>query len=151
MTHSERETMLIRVSGTQFYFNYTGTEEEPIEVISAATHELKDGEHILVYEEAYEGLTEKTRNEIHMTDDRVQINKTGVVTSNMVFEEGRTGISYYTTPFGVMQMRVATTRLETRLSDRTLEADISYALSMNGDHVADCRVNIKAEPPGRRL
>ena len=151
MTEHEMENMLIRDSGTQFYFIYTGTEEDPVEVISAAMHEIRDGEHILVYEEAYEGLTEKTRNEIRLTPDRIQINKTGVVTSNMVFEEGKTGISYYTTPFGMMQMRVATTRLSTILKESTLEAEIAYALSMNGDHVADCRVTIKATPVGTPL
>ncbi|MBE5996365.1 MAG: DUF1934 domain-containing protein [Lachnospiraceae bacterium] len=132
----------VRVTGNQFYFHYTDTNEEPIEVISAGTMRREKDSCVVEYEEAYEGIEEKTKNTVTIGPGRVQIDKTGVVTSSLIFELGKKSSSYYSTPFGMMEMGVTTTSLKTDIRENEADVYIAYALIMNGSYVADCTVDI---------
>ena len=140
------QQVMVRVTGSQYYFHYTDTNEEPIEVLTAGTYEFKDGVHEIRYNEAYEGTQEKTRNTVMITDSSVRIDKEGVITAGMVLEKGLKSTSYYTTPFGVMEMGVTTTALRTEIREDAIEADIGYALILSGNYVADCKVQIRVLP-----
>ena len=143
------EQVTVRVTGNQFYFHYTDTNEEPVEVISAGTMRREEDACVIGYEEAYDGFQEKTQNMVTIGKDRVQIDKKGVVTSSLVFERGKKSASYYTTPFGMMEMGVTTTTLKSDVREDGADIFIAYALIMNGSYVADCTVDIevrKTEP-----
>ena len=138
-----KDRVLVSVSGTQFYFN-DGETSQPVEVVTPGTYEKVGDDHLIRYVEAYEGTDSTTTNEIRILPDSVLISKEGVVSTNMVFAEGKKGITYYTTPFGTIEMGISTTELRREIGKDRIELDIGYALSMNGDHVADCRVRIDA-------
>ena len=143
------EQVTVRVTGNQFYFHYTDTNEEPVEVISAGIMRRDEDLCVIEYEEAYAGIPEKTRNTVRIEKKRVCIDKTGVVTSSLVFERGKKSSSYYATPFGTMEMGVTTTSLKTDVREDGADLYMAYALIMNGSYVADCTVDIevrKTEP-----
>lgn len=143
------EEVTVKVTGNQFYFHYTDTSEEPVEVISAGTMRQQDGICVVEYEEAYDGISEKTKNTVTIEKERIRIDKTGVVTSSLVFERGKKSSSFYATPFGNMEMGVTTTSLKKDVREDGADLYLAYALIMNGSYVADCTVDIeirKTEP-----
>ena len=52
-------------------------------------------------------------------------------------------MTYYTTPYGTLQMGIAATNLELTESEENLHMKADYALDMNEEHVADCYLAIQ--------
>ena len=55
---------------------------------------------------------EPTVNYIKMSAQGVEVRKQGQVNVHMVFEQGKKNITFYSTPFGTLQMGIAATGLE---------------------------------------
>ena len=53
--------------------------------------------------------------------------------------------AFYETPFGSMQMRLDTTRVDINEENDKIEISIDYGLDMNYSHVSDCTINIIIE------
>ena len=63
----------------------------------------------------------------------------------MVFEQGKKNMTYYTTPYGTLQMGIAATNLELEETEGAVNMKVDYALDMNEEHVADCYLSIQAQ------
>ena len=74
-----------------------------------------------------EDFAEPTVNYIKISRKGMEVRKKGVVNVHMVFEQGKKNMTYYTTPYGTIEMGIAATNL-------------------NQEHVADCYLAIKAQP-----
>ena len=61
-------------------------------------------------------------------------------------EQGKKNMTYYTTPYGTIEMGIAATNLNLEENDSGLNMKVDYALDMNQEHVADCYLAIKAQP-----
>ncbi len=81
---------------------------------------------------------EPTVNYIKMSEKGVEVRKKGQVNVHMVFEQGKKNMTYYTTPYGTLQMGIAATGLELKESEENIQMKADYALDMNEEHVADC-------------
>lgn len=130
--------VLIRIKGLQFIAGDTGEDVEPIEMITVGEHYLKNNHHYIKYEELFEGFTDKTQNMVKIAGDVLEVRKKGLINVHMVFEENKKNISYYTTPFGTMQMGIAATRVNIEESEDQLKIRAEYALEINDGHVGDC-------------
>lgn len=138
------QDIIVSVTGSQFYFHYTDTSEEPVEVRTHGTYRMEDGHHIIEYEEAYEGFTDRTKNRIVIDEEEVRIAKEGVVTSDMIFRKGLKSTAFYGTPFGMMEMGVTTTDVDIDILESSIEVKLRYGLILSGAYVADCAVRIYA-------
>ena len=87
-----------------------------------------------------------TVNYIKMSEKAMEVRKKGLVNVHMVFEQGKKNMTYYTTPFGTLQMGIAATGMELHESENGLDMKVDYALDMNDEHVADCYLAILAQP-----
>ena len=47
-------------------------------------------------------------------------------------------MTFYSTPFGTLQMGIAATGLELQEEEDNIHLKVDYALDMNEEHVADC-------------
>ena len=54
-------------------------------------------------------------------------------------------MTYYTTPFGTLQLGIAATSLDLAEEKDNLYMKADYALEMNDEHVADCYLTIQAQ------
>ena len=63
----------------------------------------------------------------------MEVRKKGVVNVHMVFEQGKKNMTYYTTPYGTIEMGIAATNLNLQESDGGLDMKVDYALDMNQD------------------
>ena len=88
-----------------------------------------------------ENFSEPTINYIKMAPRGMEVRKKGLVNVHMVFEQGKKNMTYYTTPFGTIQMGIAATNLALDESEDSLNMKVDYALDMNEEHIADCYLN----------
>lgn len=136
--------VLIHVSGLQT-MDADG-DQEPIEIVVPGEYYFRNGSHYLRYEEILEDFAEPTINYIKISPKGMEVRKKGVVNVHMVFEQGKKNMTYYTTPYGTIEMGIAATNLNLEENDSGLNMKVDYALDMNQEHVADCYLAIKAQP-----
>ena len=101
--------VLIHVSGLQT-IDAEG-EQEPIEIVVPGEYYFRNGSHYLRYEEIMEDFAEPTINYIKISPKGMEVRKKGVVNVHMVFEQGKKNMTYYTTPYGTIEMGIAATNL----------------------------------------
>lgn len=135
--------VLIHVRGLQMMEAEEG--QEPIEIVVPGQYYFRNGSHYLRYEEIIDDSAEPTVNYIKMSPKGVEVRKKGLVNVHMVFEQGKKNMTYYTTPFGTLQMGIATTNLELTENSGSIDMKVDYALDMNDEHVADCYLTIMAQ------
>ena len=121
-------------------------DQEPVEIVVPGEYYFRNGSHYLRYEEVMEDFAESTINYIKISPKGMEVRKKGVVNVHMVFEQGKKNMTYYTTPYGTIEMGIAATNLDLKENDGGLNMKVDYALDMNQEHVADCYLAIKAQP-----
>lgn len=135
--------VLIHVRGLQMIDGEDG--QEPIEIVVPGEYYYRNGSHYLRYEEIIEESSKPTINYIKMSKEGVEVRKKGLINVHMVFEQGKKNMTYYTTPYGTLQMGIAATNLELQEEENTIDMKVDYALDMNEEHVADCYLAIQAQ------
>lgn len=84
-------------------------EQEPLEIVVPGQYYFRNGSHYLRYEEVMEDFAEPTVNYIKISRKGMEVRKKGVVNVHMVFEQGKKNMTYYTTPYGTIEMGIAAT------------------------------------------
>lgn len=142
--------VLLTISGLHYD---TLTEEEveegdePIEVITPATYYFKNGKHYVLYDELVEGFLGTIKNTIRITgDSKLEMKKSGITNTNMVFEKEKINVTPYDTPYGEMMVGVYTKDMKVNVEERNIDVSVAYALDVNNEKVADCNIvmNIRA-------
>ena len=88
-----------------------------------------------MYEEIEESGLGVTKNTLKVTGDyRVEMKKSGVLTSYMVFEKGKKYVSSYKTPYG--QMQIGT----------DIRIFVRYTLEAEDEADAESRIRIEVVP-----
>ena len=141
--------VLLTISGLHFdTFSDTPDEENtPIEVITPATYYLKNGKHYVLYDEMVEGMLGSIKNTIKITgDSKLEMKKSGITNTNMVFEKEKINVTQYDTPYGAMMVGVYTKDMKVDVEEDNINVSIAYALDVDSEKVADCNIvmNIKA-------
>ena len=125
--------VLISIRGLQYLMDEESGEQEPVEVMTTGSYYKKNGHHFLIYDEATEGFDMMTHNMIKFTENALEVRKRGLIDVHMIFEEDKKNISFYHTPYGMINMGVAATKAE-------------YALDINDSYVGDCVIDIEVRP-----
>ena len=73
----------------------------------------------------------------------ISISKSGFTNVEMVFEKNKRNMTNYVTPYGSLLVGIDTDRIDIRESDDTINIDIDYALDINYEHLADCRIKME--------
>lgn len=102
--------VLLSISG--LHQDVTGIEaqgdepgSEPIEVIVPASYYEKNGKHYVIYDELVEGIPGTIKNKVRILDDqKVEIIKSGITNTHMVFEKDKINMTQYETPYGEMMI-----------------------------------------------
>lgn len=139
------QDVLVTISGLHMT-EETGMEQEnePIEVVTPAKYYYKNGKHYILYDEVMEGFSEKVKNQVKITgDSQLEIRRTGLTASHMIFEDGKSHLSEYQTPFGTLHTQVHTRKLAIHMTEEQINIDVDYRLEVNGEPTADCRIIMK--------
>ena len=140
--------VIITIRGLQFV---QGDDEmEPVEVVTPGEYYKKNGQHYLLFEESVEGFGETTHNVMKFRPDQLEVRKKGLINVHMIFEEKKKTLSYYQTPYGVMNMGIAATSIQLEEQKDNIDMRVDYALNLNENYVADCTIfmNVKSRDSG---
>lgn len=141
--------VLLRISGLHYETAGVPEEdgEEPIEVITPATYYYKNDKHYVVYDEVVEGMPGTIRNKVRITESgKLEILKSGLSNTHMIFEKDKINITQYETPYGELLVGTHTKDMQVDVTDKSIDVHVNYALDVNSETIADCNIdmNIKA-------
>lgn len=120
------------------------TDPESIEVIQRGQYYQRNGSHYLVYEEPVEESGDRILNRIKFKNGEVQVTKKGAVNTMLSFRQNEKNMTNYATPFGNLIMGINTQKIDLKMNESKLEILVDYALDINYEFVADCKINITA-------
>ena len=130
----------VSVAGLQFGVNPEG---EKIEIITPGSYYKKKDHHYLLYDEIGEGVDEVTRNVVRFDGDMLTISKRGFTNVEMIFEKNKRNMTNYVTPYGTLLVGIDTDRIDIKESDDVINIDIDYALDINYEHLANCKIKME--------
>lgn len=110
------KNVLIHVRGLQMM--EPDDDQEPIEIVVPGQYYFRNGNHYLRYEEILAENSEPTVNYIKISPTGMEVRKKGLVNMHMVFEPGKKNMTYYTTPYGTLQLGIAATGMDLKETDR---------------------------------
>lgn len=134
--------VLVSIRGLQW-----AGEEDPdqIELVTNGRYLKKGGKHYISYEEAVEGMEGSIQNLIKLDESGMEVTKRGLTNVHMIFEKDKKNMTCYDTPFGGLMVGIATTNIEIRSSEETLDVEVKYALDLNYGQMADCTLNMNIQ------
>ncbi len=144
------EEVLVRVTGIQRPPQQEEA-EEPISVMTTGHFFIRDGVRYVCYEEIFEEAGVSTTNTVKILPDMLEVKKEGAVSVEMLFQEHHKTATLYGTPFGDIEMGIATTRYRMQESQDKLDVSVAYALELNGEHAADCELRIEVIAKGSHI
>ncbi len=98
-------------------------------VIAPANYYEKNGKHYVIYDELVEGIPGTIKNKVRIMDDRkVEIIKSGITNTHMVFEKDKINMTQYETPYGEMMIGVFTKDIRFEEQDEKITVHVNYAL-----------------------
>lgn len=140
MTSTERYPVLLTIKGTQ---NFDGVDPDETQLMTEGTLEVtEDGLRFFYEETALTGM-EGTTTTFEVQGKRVILTRSGTVSSQMVFEEGKQHTSLYETPFGELPVDIQTSYLKHNLTERGGLMDIRYSIAVA--HTATGRNRFKIQ------
>ena len=142
-----KKEIILFVKGEQ---TYDGIEPEVTELITEGTMTIDDGgEIVLEYQESEITGMEGTNTKFIVSEDSVELTRTGMVQSRMLFERGKRNSSLYETPWGTMMVDVATTQLAHRLNERGGVMEIGFTIAVNHQVTGENRFKIRVKEAAR--
>lgn len=139
-----KKNVKVSISGIQNNDN-----EETVEIVSVGEMLERDGHICVSYEEAADEAAgvdcQIVKSMLKVKPDQIEIIKKGAAQTHMVFIEDRDTISYYSTPFGELEVAIHTDRLERKERDNGFQILLEYALEINASHMSNCNVDIRVD------
>ncbi len=141
--------VLIKISGLQYAVDDLDHEDGPIETITPGKYYFKDDTHYIFYEEFVEGMPGviKTQIRVHGKES-VEVIKKGLSNVHMIFEKNKTNRCFYNTPFGELNLGIATGNISVEESEDNINIRAAYSLDVNFDPLAECTIRINVKPQG---
>lgn len=125
--------------------------DDAVEVVTPANYYCRNGKHYIVYDEVVEGIAGTIRNKIKITgNDSVEIMKSGLSSSHMVFEKNKKNLTYYRTPYGQMLVGVNTKKMEISVGEDNINVQVDYELDVNHEPMADCKIKMNIMSKDRK-
>lgn len=132
--------VLVSVRGLQFM---DGTANEPVELSTSGEYYQRNGKHYLIFDEVMEGFEGTTRNVVKLADGFLEITKKGAANVHMLFEQGKKNLACYHTLYGALMIGIEANDIKLLASEHEIHACADYALEVNGEHMADCSIEIR--------
>ena len=131
--------VLVSVAGLQFT---DSPEAEKIEIITPGSYYKKKNHHFVLYDEVIEGSDEVTKNIVKFDGNALSISKKGFTNVDMIFEKNKRNMTNYVTPYGSLLVGIDAENIDINLTDDKISINIDYALDINYQHMADCKIKM---------
>lgn len=134
--------VIISITGLQ----YEVSGGEAIEVISQGEYYYRNNKHFIKYEEVAEEDAaggKLIQSILKITPERVEMTKKGASNVHMLFELGKSHMTYYSTPYGDLMLGITTRSIEVTEEESLILVTLIYGLDINYEFVSDCTLTIK--------
>lgn len=122
-----KHVVMLTIRGTQ---HYEGQEPDVIELVTEGTLErCEDGWDICYEESPLTGL-EGVSTAFLIRPDRITLNRSGKLSSQMVFQPGVMHESLYCMEFGTLMITVCATKVEFSLDETGGTVDLVYGIDI---------------------
>ena len=119
--------------------------DEAIEVINIGSYYRRGGKHYVRYEEPTENSSVVNVNLLKISDTEIELIAKGRTGTHMIFTMGKKNMTYYSTPFGGMNIGIDTYDVNVNEEEKLITVDIYYGMELNLDYVAECHVHMEIE------
>lgn len=128
---------------------HNNSEAETVEIVSVGELYEQEEQICVSYDEAVDGDSgvdcEMIKSMLKIKPEQVEIIKKGSTQTHMIFIEDADTVSYYSTPFGELEVVIHTKRLERNKTEQGFEIFLEYALEVNAAHMSNCNVDIRVD------
>lgn len=100
----------------------------------------------LIYDEEMEGFDKPVHNRIKYKEGYVELVKSGLVSSRMVFEQGKTIMTNYNSPYGELLMGVNTKSIRIAEWQDMIRIEVDYSLEVDEKEMSKSKITIKVKP-----
>lgn len=121
---------IINISGFQHSFIEADSGGD-VEMTTVGDYEYEDGLYYIEYDETEMSGLDDTHTSIEIGADYVSLQRTGSMTSDMLFMEGRKTHSMYNTPYGELLVGIYTHSLDINACDIACTLTIDYEIELN--------------------
>lgn len=106
----------------------------------------KGDSHYILYEEEMEGFDKPVNNRVKYKEGYVELVKTGLIRSRMVFEQGKTIMTNYNSPYGEILMGVNTKSVRIVEREDLIRIEVDYSLEVDEREMSKSKITIKIKP-----
>lgn len=119
--------VMLSIKGKQTYIDQ---DPDEIELTTEGTLEWKDGGWNVCYlESALTGL-DGVETTFRVEDEKIVLTRTGKLHSEMVFQEGISHDSLYSSEFGALLITVCATQMDTKINENGGTVDLVYNIEI---------------------
>lgn len=134
------QKVLLTLSGLQA--NQTEDDADRIETVSHGDYYMKNGKHYVIFDETVEGINDILKSKLKFDENTVEVSRSGVMSSHMVFQENKKNLTGYNTPFGQILMGIDTKKIHITEQEHRIIVDVDYSLEVNDEFMSDCHMHI---------
>lgn len=122
------------------------SEEDAIEVTTVGEFYKKEDAYYAVYDETELSGMEGTTTTLKISDDSFLLSRVGTTNGDMKFTRGDKDVVNYYTPYGILELKTETRKLEVNLDNSGGEVLINYDMTISGQkpQLNMLKINIKA-------
>ncbi len=118
-------------------------EKTVTETVHRGEYFKKDDSIYLLYEETFEGESGTAKNTIKWKNGVLELTRKGLINARMVFEQGKTHMTDYASPYGLLQLGVQTERVFCVERQEGFELHTEYVLTAQEEPVSRCKLAVK--------
>ena len=126
------EDITLTIRGKQFTFDDTGE----IDMTVMASMNVENGKYIINYIDQ-----DNCEMRVTVKDDAVMMKRVGYNETHMIFEKSKPYTISYNTSFGIMELSMFTTMVDTDVCDSAGKIEIEYLTDFMGEQVVN-KLNI---------
>lgn len=138
-----KRAVLLSICGRQTYLDQ---EPDVIELVTEGTLEYRDGGWDIQYEESDLTGLEGVVTTFRVERDKIVLNRTGKLHSQMVFQEGVRHDSLYQMEFGALMVTVCAARIIVQLSDNGGMVDLIYGIEIEQSTAGEVDYHLEIRP-----
>lgn len=135
--------VMLAIRGRQAYMDQ---DPDVIELVTEGTMEFRDGGWDICYEETeLTGLAGVTTT-FRIENGRVVLNRSGMLNSQMVFQEGVSHSSLYQMEFGALMITVCATRIFAQIGETGGMIDLVYDINIENSTAGTVDYHLEIMP-----
>lgn len=129
MENKVENKFIISIKGLQAYEDESN--DTDVSLLTEGCFEYQDGAYFIDYEESELTGLEGTKTSIEIGSDYVSLQRNGTFNTHMLFMKDRKTSSYYSTPYGDMQIDIFTDNLNIDISPKGGKINVDYFIDIN--------------------